>query len=84
MHAVDPVLMNERGDSVVLINRMFPPGAGKPALPGGFIDPPGTAHGRTVAANIGNNPGIKAMNPGGDALRELAEETGAVLNFGSS
>ncbi len=37
-HAVDLVVIGERRRSVLLIKRSFPPGAGKWALPGGFID----------------------------------------------
>lgn len=37
IHAVDAVITD--GTSVVMINRAFDPGAGKPALPGGFLDP---------------------------------------------
>ena len=37
VHAVDPIITD--GYEVVMINRKNPPGVGKPALPGGFIDP---------------------------------------------
>jgi 8-oxo-dGTP pyrophosphatase MutT (NUDIX family) len=37
VHAVDPIITD--GTDVVLINRMHDPGKGKPALPGGLIDP---------------------------------------------
>ncbi len=37
IHAVDPIITD--GESVVMINRSREPGKGKPALPGGFIDP---------------------------------------------
>lgn len=37
IHAVDAIITN--GKSVVMINRKFEPGKGKPALPGGFMDP---------------------------------------------
>jgi hypothetical protein len=37
VHAVDPIITD--GIHVVMINRLNEPGKGKPALPGGFIDP---------------------------------------------
>ena len=37
IHAVDPVITD--GSEVVMINRKNEPGKGKPALPGGWIDP---------------------------------------------
>lgn len=37
-HAVDLVVTDEGAQRVVLIKRRFPPGAGKWALPGGFMD----------------------------------------------
>lgn len=37
VHAVDPIITD--GASVVMIDRKNEPGKGKPALPGGFIDP---------------------------------------------
>ncbi len=62
-HAVDAVVTDRKG-SVLLIRRRNNPGAGKLALPGGFIDPgkKGTPESSSKAA-----------------LRELAEETGLVL-----
>ena len=61
VHAVDPVITD--GKDVVMINRRNDPGQGKPALPGGFIDP---AHG-------GVESGIQA------AAREAMEEVGVDL-----
>ena len=37
VHAVDPIITD--GEFIVMINRKHDPGMGKPALPGGFIDP---------------------------------------------
>lgn len=37
VHAVDPIITD--GEEVVMINRSNEPGKGKPALPGGFMDP---------------------------------------------
>ena len=63
-HAVDPILLDEAGN-VVLITRSNEPGTGLEALPGGFIDP------------IHNGDGIVTIEPGyRAALREAMEETG--------
>jgi len=62
-HAVDAVVMDRRGN-VLLIERAHNPGAGKLALPGGFIDP--AKHG--TAEDVARA-----------TLRELAEETGLIL-----
>ncbi len=61
VHAVDPVITD--GTYVVMINRRNDPGKGKPALPGGFIDP----------ASGGVESGIQA------AAREAMEEVGVDL-----
>jgi len=58
VHAVDPVITD--GTYVVVIDRLNEPGAGLPALPGGFMDP----------AEGGVESAIKA------AAREAVEETG--------
>jgi 8-oxo-dGTP pyrophosphatase MutT (NUDIX family) len=62
VHAVDPIITD--GNQVVMINRKNAPGMGKPALPGGFIDP--TQGGGVESA-------IQA------AAREAAEEVGIDL-----
>jgi 8-oxo-dGTP pyrophosphatase MutT (NUDIX family) len=62
VHAVDPVITD--GTYVVMINRRNDPGKGKPALPGGFIDP---------ARGGGVESGIQA------AAREAMEEVGVDL-----
>jgi 8-oxo-dGTP pyrophosphatase MutT (NUDIX family) len=62
VHAVDPVITD--GKYVVMINRRNDPGKGKPALPGGFIDP---------ANGGGVESGIQA------AAREAMEEVGVDL-----
>ncbi len=62
IHAVDAIITD--GESVVMINRKNDPGKGKPALPGGFIDPQaGGAEGSVIAAT-----------------REAQEEAGISLN----
>jgi 8-oxo-dGTP pyrophosphatase MutT (NUDIX family) len=63
VHAVDPIITD--GHEVVVINRKNPPGMGKPALPGGFIDP---AKGGGVESAIQS------------AAREAAEEVGIDLH----
>lgn len=65
VHAVDPIITD--GKSVVMINRTLDPGAGKPALPGGFIDP---------TQGSGVESAIRA------AAREALEEVGVKLNEG--
>lgn len=65
VHAVDAIISD--GASVVLINRSNPPGVGKPALPGGFIDP--RADGLVEGA-------VQA------AAREALEEAGIQLSGG--
>ncbi len=62
VHAVDPVITD--GNEVVMINRQNDPGMGKPALPGGFIDP---AQGGSVESAVHA------------AAREAAEEAGVDL-----
>ncbi len=62
VHAVDPIITD--GDFIVMIDRKHDPGRGKPALPGGFIDP--TEGGGVESA-------IQA------AAREAAEEAGIDL-----
>ena len=62
VHAVDPIITD--GEYIVMINRKQDPGRGKPALPGGFIDP--TQGGGVESA-------IQA------ATREAAEEAGIDL-----
>lgn len=47
VHAVDPIITD--GASVVMIDRKNEPGKGKPALPGGFIDPMKGGVGSAVA-----------------------------------
>jgi ADP-ribose pyrophosphatase YjhB (NUDIX family) len=63
VHAVDPIITD--GHEVVMINRKNPPGIGKPALPGGFIDP---------VKGGGVESAIQA------AAREAAEEVGIDLH----
>ena len=62
IHAVDPIITD--GEFIVMINRKHDPGKGKPALPGGFIDP--TQGGGVESA-------VQA------ATREAAEEAGIDL-----
>jgi NUDIX domain len=62
VHAVDPIITD--GEFIVMINRKHDPGRGKPALPGGFIDP--TQGGGVESA-------VQA------ATREAAEEAGIDL-----
>src|ERR1700722_17359642 len=64
VHAVDAVITD--GKKVVLINRKNPPGQGKPALPGGFIDP----------TSGGVESAVQA------AMREALEEVGIKLQGG--
>jgi ADP-ribose pyrophosphatase YjhB (NUDIX family) len=64
VHAVDPIITD--GNEVVLINRMREPGQGKPALPGGFIDP----------TKGGSETAVQA------AAREAMEEAGIALDDG--
>ncbi len=66
VHAVDPIITD--GDEVVMINRSNEPGKGKPALPGGFIDP--TKGGGIESA-------VQA------AAREAMEEVGITLHDGT-
>jgi 8-oxo-dGTP pyrophosphatase MutT (NUDIX family) len=61
VHAVDPIITD--GKYVVMINRKNEPGKGKPALPGGFIDP----------AKGGVESAVQA------AAREAMEEVGVDL-----
>jgi hypothetical protein len=68
VHAVDPVITD--GTYVVMINRRNDPGKGKPALPGGFIDP---AYGTGPSNGIGVESAIQA------AAREAMEEVGVDL-----
>lgn len=63
-HAVDPVLLDDIGQ-VVLITRRNNPGAGLEALPGGFIDPKRNSEGGFVVEQAATA-----------ALREAMEETG--------
>jgi 8-oxo-dGTP pyrophosphatase MutT (NUDIX family) len=63
-HAVDPVLLDDAGQ-VVLITRRNNPGAGLEALPGGFVDPIGNSEGSVVVEQAATA-----------ALREAMEETG--------
>ena len=65
VHAVDPVITD--GKEVVLINRKNPPGQGRLALPGGFIDP----------IKGGAESAVEA------AAREALEEVGAKLHGGT-
>lgn len=65
IHAVDPVITN--GEEVVMINRSREPGKGKPALPGGFIDPEKSG---------GVESAVQA------AAREAMEEVGISLGSG--
>jgi hypothetical protein len=65
VHAVDPIITD--GRSVVMIDRVNPPGQGLPALPGGFIDP--TRGGGVESA-------VRA------AAREAMEEVGVRLAGG--
>lgn len=65
VHAVDAIISD--GTYVVLINRKNPPGAGKPALPGGFLDPCATG---------------EAENAIAAAAREAMEEAGVRLSGG--
>ncbi len=66
VHAVDAII--EDGISLVMINRKNEPGRGKPALPGGFLDP-------TQVAGV--ESAVQA------AAREALEETGIVLSGGT-
>ena len=63
VHAVNPIITD--GYEVVMINRKNPPGMGKPALPGGFIDP-------------GKGGGVESAIQA--AAREAAEEVGIDLH----
>jgi 8-oxo-dGTP pyrophosphatase MutT (NUDIX family) len=63
VHAVDPIITD--GNDIVMINRKYAPAMGKPALPGGFIDP---------ATGGGVESAIQA------AAREAAEEAGVDLD----
>lgn len=65
VHAVDAIITD--GSSIVMINRKNDPGKGKPALPGGFMDP--LQNGKVESA-------IQA------AAREAMEEAGIVLGDG--
>ncbi len=65
VHAVDAVITD--GTDVVMINRLNEPGKGKPALPGGFMDP--TADGLESAVQA--------------AAREAMEEVGVTLEGGT-
>jgi 8-oxo-dGTP pyrophosphatase MutT (NUDIX family) len=67
VHAVDPVITD--GTHVVMINRKNDPGMGKPALPGGLIDP---------AKGGGVESAIQA------AAREAMEEVGIDLGKAQS
>lgn len=62
VHAVDSIITD--GEYIVMINRKHDPGTGKPALPGGFIDP---------AKGGGVESAVQA------ATREAAEEAGIDL-----
>ncbi|MDB5490381.1 MAG: hypothetical protein JWO78_230 [Micavibrio sp.] len=62
VHAVDPIITD--GTDIVMINRRHDPGIGKPALPGGLIDP---------ARGGGVESAVQA------AVREAAEEAGIDL-----
>ena len=64
VHAVDPVISD--GSELVMINRKHDPGMGKPALPGGFLDP--TKGGVETAVQA--------------AIREAMEEVGIELGDG--
>ncbi|MFO1040938.1 MAG: NUDIX domain-containing protein [Planctomycetaceae bacterium] len=64
VHAVDPVISD--GTELVMINRKHDPGMGKPALPGGFLDP--TKGGVETAVQA--------------AIREAMEEVGIELGDG--
>lgn len=66
VHAVDPIITD--GHEVVMINRSRDPGMGKPALPGGFMDP--TKGGGVESA-------VQA------AAREAMEEVGVKLQDGT-
>lgn len=65
IHAVDPLITD--GSEIVMINRSHNPGKGKPALPGGFIDP----------GQGGVETGVQA------AVREAMEEVGIELGDGT-
>lgn len=65
VHAVDPIITD--GETVVMINRSRDPGAGMPALPGGFIDP---------SKGGGVESAVQA------AAREALEEVGVELGEG--
>ena len=64
VHAVDPIISD--GTELVMINRKHDPGMGKPALPGGFLDP--TKGGVETAVQA--------------AIREAMEEVGIELGDG--
>ncbi|MCD8563055.1 MAG: NUDIX domain-containing protein [Alphaproteobacteria bacterium] len=65
VHAVDAIITD--GETVAMINRLHDPGRGKPALPGGLIDPlPGGGVETSLQA----------------AIREAQEEVGVELGAG--
>lgn len=68
-HAVDPVLLDDLGN-IVLITRRHSPGAGLEALPGGFIDSVRNRDGSVVVEQAERA-----------ALREAMEETGIDKNI---
>ncbi len=70
VHAVDPIITD--GNEVVMINRRYPPGLGKPCLPGGFIDPSKDPEGR-----------ISVESAVAAAARESMEEVGISLVGGN-
>lgn len=63
-HAVDAILIDDR-DTIVLITRRHNPGAGREALPGGFLDP---------VRDHGGSIGVEEAREA--ALREAMEEVG--------
>ncbi len=65
VHAVDPIITD--GKFVVMIDRKNDPGKGKPALPGGFMDP---------LQGGGTESAVQA------AVREAMEEVGITLGEG--
>ena len=72
VHAVDPIITD--GHEVVLINRKNAPGKGKPALPGGFLDPT-KGGGVELAVQAGFQPSVLTRRPDPDYnLRHLRYE----------
>jgi ADP-ribose pyrophosphatase YjhB (NUDIX family) len=76
MHAVDPIISD--GDELVMINRVNPPGKGKPALPGGMIDP---TKGGGVESAVQAAAREACEEAGVDNLHECKSELIGTRNF---